>query len=103
MDLTASLEPKFGASSPNKRENFGSSINTRRKSWERITILGAFGVISEIQRAKLGVFVTYILGGKIWGSDTKFRGKFWGQGPRPRNMEEPPGHLNTQRNENGTI
>ena len=57
----------------------GSFVTTRRKNWERITTLGAFGVISEIQRAKFGVFVTYIFGGKIWG-----------QAPRPPNMEVPP-------------
>ena len=53
----------------------GSSVTTRRKNWERITILGTFGVISEIQRPKFGVSVTYIFGGKIWGSDMTFRGK----------------------------
>ena len=57
------------------------------KTWKRITILGAFGVTFEIQRAKFGVFGTYIFGGKIWGSDTKFRGKFWGQALRPPYME----------------
>ena len=77
-------------SSPNKRKNLGSSVTTRRKSWERITILGVFGVRSEIQRAKFGVFVTYIFGGKIWVPDTNFRGKFWGQAPRPPKMEVPP-------------
>ena len=49
-----------------------------------------FEVISEIQRAKFGVFVTYIFGGKIWGSNKNFRGKFWGQAPRPPGMEVPP-------------
>ena len=39
------------------------------------------GVISEIQRAKFGVFVTYIFGGKIRGSNKNFRGKFWGEAP----------------------
>ena len=89
MDLTSSLEAKF---EPNKSKKFGKSVITRRKSWERITILGAFGVISGIQRAKFGVFVTYIFGGKIWGSDTNFRGKFWGEAPSPRppDMEVPP-------------
>ena len=85
LDLTSSLEAKFGARfsqvHQNKRKNLGSSVTTRRKSWGRITILGAFGVISEIQRAQFGVFVTYIFGGKIWGSYTNFRGKFWGQAP----------------------
>ena len=50
---------KVQRSSPNKRKVLGISVTRRRKSWERITILGAFGVISEIQRAKFGVFVTY--------------------------------------------
>ena len=46
------LEPhiKFGGkiwgkvrpSSPNKRKNFGSSVNTRRKSWEKVPILGSY-------------------------------------------------------------
>ena len=49
---------KVQSSSPNKRKNLGSSVTTIRKYWERITALGAFGVISEIQRAKFGVFVT---------------------------------------------
>ena len=49
-----------------------------------------FGVISEIQTAKFGVFVIYIFGGKIWGSNKNFRGKIWGQAPRPPNMEVPP-------------
>ena len=33
------------------------------------------------------------LGGKIWGSNKNFRGKFWGQAPRPPNMEVPPGDI----------
>ena len=47
-------------SSPNKRKNMGKSVNTRRKTWERIIVLGAFGVIPETQRAKFGVFVIHI-------------------------------------------
>ena len=59
-----------------------------------MTILGAFGIIYETQRAKFGVFVAYISGGKIWSSDTNFIGKFWGQAhphPRPPDMEVTPG------------
>ena len=48
-----------------------------------------FGDISEIKRAKFGVFVIYISGGKIWGSNKNFRGKIWGQAPKPPNMEVP--------------
>ena len=50
-----------------------------------------FGVISEIQRAKFGVFVTYTFGGKIWGSNENFRGKFWGQAPDHLIWKYPPG------------
>ena len=49
-----------------------------------------FRVMSEIQRAKFGVLVIYIFGGKIWGSNKNFRGKIWGQAPRSPNMEVPP-------------
>ena len=69
------------SSSPNKRKNLGSSVTTTPKNWEKITIWEAFGVIFEIQRAKFGVSVTYIFGGKIWGSNMNFRGKLWGQAP----------------------
>ena len=64
---------KVRPSSPNKR-----------KIWEVLLPQDAkvgkspdFGVISEIQRVKFGAFVTYIFGGKIWGSNKNFRGKFW--------------------------
>ena len=90
IEFRGKIWGKVQSSSPNKRKNLGSSVATTRKSWERITILGAFGVISEIQRAKFGVSVTYIFGGKIWVSDMNFRGKIWGQAPRPPNMEVPP-------------
>ena len=59
LDLTSSLEVKFGARSGQVH----------------------FEVISEIQKAKFGVFITYIFAGKIWGSNKNFRGKFWGQAP----------------------
>ena len=90
MDLTPSLEAKFGARS-------GQVHQIRGKTWEILlpqdTKVGKnpnFGVKSQIQRAKFGVFVTYIFGSKIWGPYKNFRGKFWGQGPRPLNMEVPP-------------
>ena len=49
-----------------------------------------FGVISEIQMAMFGVFVTYIFGDKIWGSNKNFRGKLWGKAPQPPNLEVSP-------------
>ena len=90
IEFRGKIWGKAQSSSPNKRKNLGSSVTTGRKNWERITILGTFGVISEIQRAKFGVFVTYIFGGKI------LRHKFQRQNlgpsppPRPPNMEVPP-------------
>ena len=79
---------KVQPSSPNKRKDLRSSVTTRRKSWERITILGAFEVISEIQRAKFGVFFTYTFGGKIWGSDTA---NFGAKPPDLQMWKYPPG------------
>ena len=81
IEFRGRIWSKVQSGSPNNRKNLGSSVTTRCKNWERITILGAFGVISEIQRANFGVSVTYIFGGKIWG-----------QAPptRPPYMEVPP-------------
>ena len=76
---------KVWPSSSNKRKNLGSSV-TEQKLGKSLN----FGVISEIQRAKFGVFVIYIFGGKIWGSNKNFRGKIWGRVPRPPDMEVPP-------------
>ena len=91
IEFRGKIRGKVQSSSPNKWKNLGNSVTTRCKNWERITILGAFAVISEIERAKFGVSVTYIFGGKIWGSNVNFRGKIWGQAPpRPPNMEVPP-------------
>ena len=91
MDLTSNLEAKFGARS-------GQVHQIRRKIWEVLlpqdTKVGKgpnFGVISEIQRAKFGVFVIYIFGGKIWGSKKNFRGKIWGQAPYLLICKYPPG------------
>ena len=55
-----------------------------------------FRIISEIQRAKFGILLVYMFGGKIWGSgsDTNFRGKFCGKPPpQPPDMEVPPGNM----------
>ena len=56
---------KFGKFCHGKMQKLGKSHN--------------FSVRSEIHRAKFGAFVTYIFGGKIWGSNKNFRGKFLGQ------------------------
>ena len=44
-------------------------------------MLGAFGVISEIQRAKFGVFVTYIFGGNDLGLLLEFQRQNLGPSP----------------------
>ena len=91
LDVTSKFLGKIGA-------RFGQVHKIKGKIWEVLSPQDAkvgkksqFGVISEIQRAKFGVFVTYIFGGKIWGSNKNFRGKIWGQAPRPPNLEVPPG------------
>ena len=93
LDLTSSLEAKFGARSGQVHqlkleEKLGKFCHHKT---QKLGKSPNFGVISEIQRVKFGVFVTYIFGGKIWGSNKNFRGKFWGQAPLPPNMEVPPG------------
>ena len=65
IEFRGKIWGKVQSSSPNKKKDLGSSVATRRKNWERITILGAFGVISEIQIAKFEVSVTYILEAKF--------------------------------------
>ena len=59
------LWDKVQPSSPNKRKNLGRHVTTGHKNWERITTLRAFRAISEIQKAKYGVFVTYFYEEKI--------------------------------------
>ena len=102
MDLTSSLEAKFGAkvqrSSPDKRKNLGSSVTTRRKIWKRITILGAFGVISEIQMAKFGIFVTYILEAKLGAPTGISEAKFGAKPPDLLILSTP-----WERNEKGDV
>ena len=57
----------------------GTSISRGRGGFDLTSSLEAkFGVKSENQRAKFGVRVIYIFEGKIWGSETNFRSKFWG-------------------------
>ena len=91
LDLTSSLEAKFGARLSQiyqiKGKNLGSSFTTRRKVEKN----PYFGVISEIQTVKFGVRVTYTFGGKFWGFNKNSGSKFWGQGPRTPNIKVPAG------------
>ena len=42
IKLGGKLWGKVRPSSPNKRENFGSSVTTSRRSWEKVPILGSY-------------------------------------------------------------
>ena len=63
---------KVQPGSLNKRKNVGSFVTTRCKSWEKVPILG----LSEIQSAKIGVYLTYMFGCKLLGCNKHFRDKF---------------------------
>ena len=52
---------------------------------------GGLDLTSSLE-AKFRVLITYIFGGKIWGSNKNFGSKFWGQAPQPPYMEVPPPH-----------
>ena len=91
LDLTSSLEAKFGA-------KVSQMYQIKGKTWEVLSPQDAkvgknpcFGVISEIQTAKFGVLVTNMFGGKIWGSNKNLGSKFWGQVPQPPDMKVHPG------------
>ena len=70
-----------------KRKNVGSSVTTRHRSWGKSL---HSGVISEIQRVKFGIIFIYIFWRQNLLLQQEFRGKFWGQAPRPPNMKAPP-------------
>ena len=65
MDFTSSLEAKFGARSGQVHEIRGKLGKFRYHKTQKLGKSPNFGVISEIQRAKFGVSVTYIFEGKI--------------------------------------
>ena len=65
IEFRGKISGKVKSSSPNKMKHLGSSVTTRHKNWERITILVAFGVISEIQRAKFGYLSPIFLEAKF--------------------------------------
>ena len=70
-----------------------SSVTTRRKSWERITILGAFGVISEIQRANFGYLSPIFVEAKF-GAPTRIpEANFGAKPPDFLIWKYPPGAI----------
>ena len=80
---------KVQPSSPNKRKNLGSSVTTKRKSWQRITILATFGVSLKFKGQNLGYLSPIFLEAKF-GAPTRISGKLCGQVPRSPNTEVLP-------------
>ena len=53
---------------PNKTKNLGSSLTTRHKNWERITILGALGLYLKFKGQNLGYLSPIFLEAKFGAS-----------------------------------
>ena len=65
---------KVRPSSQNKRKNLGSSVTTRRKSWEKVPILGSY---VKSRRHNLGYLLFIFLEAKF-GTPTRIsEAKFW--------------------------
>ena len=93
LGLTSSLEAKFGARSgqvhvPNKSENLGSSVTTRRKSWEKVPILESH---LKFRGQNLGYLSLIFLEAKFGAPTRISEANFGTKPPRPTNMEVPPG------------
>ena len=82
---------KVRPSSPNKRKNLGSSVTTRRKSWEKVPILGSY---LKFRGQNLRYLSLIFLEAKF-GASTRISGANFGPSPLPRppNMEVPPGGI----------
>ena len=65
LDHTQVLEAKFGARSGHVHQIRGKHGKFCHHKTQKLGKNANVWVISEIQRAKFGVFVTYIYGGKI--------------------------------------
>ena len=100
LDLTSSLEAKFGA-------RFSQFHQIRGKIWEVVLrqdakvgkesqIWGHLELYLKFKRQNLGYLSPASFGGKIWGSYQNFRAKIWGQAPRPPYMEVPSWGYNSQ-------
>ena len=92
LDLTSSLEAKFGARSDQVHQIsgkiLGSSVTTRRKSW--VPILGSY---LKFRGQNLGYLPFMFLEAKFVAPARISDAKFGGKTPRPANMEVPPGIL----------
>ena len=91
MDLTSSLEAKFGARSGQVhqiRKNLGSFVTIRCKSWEKVPILGSY---LKFRGQNLGYLSFIFLEAKFGASPPPL--------PQCPNMEVPPGD-NREKNTN---
>ena len=79
---------KVRPSSPNKRKNLGNSVTARRKSWEKIPILGSY---LKFRGQKLGYLPLIFLEAKFGAPTRISEANFEAKLPRPPNMEVPPG------------
>ena len=79
---------KVRPSSPNKRKNLGSSVTTRRKSWEKkVPILGSY---LKFRGHNLG-YLSFIFLEAKFGAPTRIsEAKFGAKLPRPPDMKVPP-------------
>ena len=80
LDVTSSLEAKYGAKS-------GQVHQIRGKIWKVLSPQDAkvwkspnLGSSLNLKEQNLGC-LSHIFGGKIWGSNKNFTGKFWDQAP----------------------
>ena len=68
---------KVRPSSPNKRKNLGSSVSTRRKSWEKVPILGSY---PKFRQQNLGYLSLIFLEAKF-GAPTRISEADFGAKP----------------------
>ena len=83
LDLTSSLEAKFGARSGKvhqMKKNMGSSVTTRRKSWEKVPILGSY---LKFRGQNLG-YLSLIFLEANFGTPTRISEANFGAKPPPR-------------------
>ena len=105
LDLTSSLEAKFGARSGQVHQIRGkiweSSVTTRRKSWEKVPILESY---LKFRGQNLG-YLSFIFLEAKFGAPTRIsEANFGAKPPRPPNMEVPPGLIYPHHSgENSTL
>ena len=94
LDLSSSLEAKFEARFSQVHQiKFGKFCYYKTQKLRKNHNFGGIWGISEIQRAKFGVFVTYIFGGKVQGLLHDFQWQILG--PNPPDLliwKYPPGY-----------